>query len=231
MAPDSQITGRDDLKGTIIITGANGSLGFCFVQTLLREYPTYFAILAVRDDSDEDPNTTKLRKMVSGSKSPNASIEAVDLASLSSVRSFADGIIQRVSSGDIPPISAIVCNAFNWSLVGKQTSIDGYDLSFQVTHLSHFLLVLKLLGSMNKKTGRVVFLGSDAHDGNDLNPFRTLGAAIPDNMEELVKPGSDKPGDEQARGFQRYGNAKLATVMFMHMLNRKLLQVPIFNIL
>lgn len=229
MAPNSETNILNKVKGTVLITGANSSLGYWFVWSLLRNYPSYFAILAVRDDGAQDPNTSRLRKMMAGIKDAKVSIEKVDLASLASVRSFADSISARISTGALPPISALVCNAFNWSLVGQQKSLDGFDLSFQVTHLSHFLLVLKLLCSVDKTSGRLVFLGSEAHDENDLNVFRKLGAVIPENLDELLRPTADEPGEEQPRGFQRYGNAKLATVMFMHMLNRKLLQVRTFS--
>ena len=227
MAPKTSTPSRDIARGTVIITGANGSLGFWFVKNLLEKYPSHHAVLAVRDDSKKDRNTSKLRELVSRMKNANVTIEKVDLASLANVRSFADSIIERVSKGDLPPITSLVCNSFNWSLVGQRNSVDNYDLSFQVTHLSHFLLVLKLLESVDRENGRIVFLGSVAHDGEDLNAFMTIGARIPEDIEELVSPTPDTPGEEQGRGFQRYGSAKLATVMFMHMLNRKLLQVCI----
>jgi len=51
------------VDGTIIITGANGSLGLPSVRTLLESYPSFHAILTVRDASD--PNTTNLRDAVS----------------------------------------------------------------------------------------------------------------------------------------------------------------------
>jgi WW domain-containing oxidoreductase len=231
MDPSPQTGNLAALNGTVLITGANGSLGLEFVRNLLLKYPSHFAVLTVRNDSINDPNTTKLRDLISSFKNSNCSIEVVDLASLSSVRSFADSVNKRVLLQKLPPISAIVCNAFNWSLKEQQNSLDGFDLSFQVSHLSHFVLVLKLLGSVDKTNGRIVFLGSDAHDKNATNSLRPLGAEIPDNIEELVRPTADKPGEEQARGFQRYGNAKLANIMFMYMLNRKLLLVSRNSIL
>jgi WW domain-containing oxidoreductase len=225
MSSKPQTKPRCPSNGTVVITGANGSLALMFVENLLRKYPSYHAILAVRDASDDDQNTIRLREIVNNAMNDKVSIEAVDLASLSSVRNFADSVFGRVSTQKLPPISAVVCNAFNWSLTGQQNSPDGFDLCFEVSHLSHFVLVLKLLGSMDKASGRVVLLGSDAHYTDRTNAARKLGSAIPENIEELIRPTSDKPGTEFDRGFQRYGTAKLASIMFMHMLNRKLLQV------
>lgn len=225
MSVNNPATTSKETEGTVIITGANGSLGLRFVQHLLRKYPGYFAILAVRNDSDNDPNTLKLRQIVSRFDHAKISIEAVDLASFASVRSFADSISTRIGKGALPHISAIVCNAFSWSLIDQKTSKDGFDLGFQTSHLSHFLLVLKLISSMNKDTGRIVLLGSVQilTPKTTVNPF---GANLPTNFDELVKPVPDKKGEEQAHGFQRYAWSKMANVMFMEMLNRKLLANP-----
>ena len=158
-------------------------------------------------------------------KDAHFSIEAVDLASLSSVRSFAESMSNKISTGSLPPISALICNAFSWSLKGQKYTLDGIESTFQVSHLSHFVLVLILLNSMDKTSGRIVFLGSEAHDSKNKGGLNPLGAILPENLEELATPSADKPGEEMARGFQRYGNAKLANVMFMHSLNQKLKQV------
>jgi WW domain-containing oxidoreductase len=214
-------------EGTVLITGANGSLAMSFVEYLLETYPSYHAILTVRDNSESDPNTKTLRKIVSQFPSSKVSIEGIDLSSLSYVRSFSEHITARVSAGKIPTISAIVCNASSWFLKSTNYSKDGYELGFQVSHLSHFLLVLNLLGSMNKESGRIVLLGSEAHDIKNKNSFNPLGAGIPQNLEEIAKPVADVKGEEWPRGFQWYANSKLANVMFMYSLDKKLQEVSI----
>ncbi|KAL2127455.1 hypothetical protein VTI74DRAFT_10700 [Chaetomium olivicolor] len=45
-------------------------------------------------------------------------------------------------------------------------------------------------------------------------------------MDELVHPRPDPPGQVHDRGFQRYGTAKLANVVFTHDLNRRLQADP-----
>lgn len=125
--------------------------------------------------------------MASSVKSAQYSIEALDLASLSSVRSFADSINERISTQKLAPISAVICNAFHWSLTSQQNSLDGFDLTFQVGHLAHFVLVLKVFGSMDRKHGRIVFLSSESHDPKNINSFNKLGAALPDKLDEQVK--------------------------------------------
>ncbi|KAK7402891.1 hypothetical protein QQX98_011376 [Neonectria punicea] len=200
------------MAGTVLITGANGSLGLPFVEHILASHPSYTVIAAVRN-----PSAAALPRV--------ASIEALDLSSLAAVRTFAARIAARIADGEISPLAAIVCNAFTWSLDGQLVTPDGFEKTFQVGHLAHHLLVLELLGSM-AADGRVVMLGSSSHYPERPVPLSRLTAEFPGDVEALVKPLPDEPGDEHDRGFQRYSTAKLASVMFMHDLNRRLQQDP-----
>jgi hypothetical protein len=95
------------MKGTVLVTGANGSLGLSFVQQLLQNHPSYFFLLTVRNASDQDPNTKKLREIVASAHAAKTSIEVLDLGSLTNVRGFADDVEKRVTAGEIPPLSAV----------------------------------------------------------------------------------------------------------------------------
>jgi WW domain-containing oxidoreductase len=219
------VTPAPELKGTIILTGANSSLGLQAVKTLLSTYPSHFAILTVRSLSPSDPNTAKLLAITTKYPPSRTSIEILDLGSLQTVRSFAKSITSRLASNEIPPLSCIVCNAFSWSLLNMSFTADGYESTFQVTYLAHFLLVLLLLPSLDRGDGRIVMLGSEAHDRANKNAMNPLGASLPEDLEVLIHPGKDGKGEEMKMGFWRYANAKLGVVMFVHMLNRKLLTV------
>jgi NAD(P)-dependent dehydrogenase (short-subunit alcohol dehydrogenase family) len=216
--------------GTVIITGANGSCASAFVYHILSHYPSLTLLATVRNASSSDPNTTHLNNLISTSpNSSQASIEALDLSSLTNVRTFAEKTAQRVESGEIPPIKAIVCNAFTMSLKEQIYTEDGFERTFQVNHLSHYLLVLKLLGSMSQY-GRVVMLGSNTHYTDRPHPLFNLRVGIPEDVEMLVKPKKDVIGKEYHHGFHRYGVSKLANIMFMHDLNAKLAKVYSFPI-
>lgn len=209
------------MAGTVIITGANGSLGLGFVQALLTSHPEYTLIATVRNPSaEQDPNTAKLRKLLSAQPKSQTHLETLDLGSLTDVRAFTARITDKIAAQKLPQITAIVCNAFTWSLHGQKTTTDNYEATFQVSHLSHMLLVVRLLGSMDPSAGRIVLLGSEAHD-----PLSRSRAAFPEDMEHLVRPPPDGVGEVYDKGFQRYGTAKLANVAFMHDLNTRLLKV------
>ncbi|KAK8115482.1 NAD(P)-binding protein [Apiospora sp. TS-2023a] len=70
------------MAGTIVLTGANGSLGLRAAEHLLKTYPEYNTVLTVRDASDNDLNTRNLRSVISQYPQANASVHQVDHADL-----------------------------------------------------------------------------------------------------------------------------------------------------
>ncbi|KAF2012414.1 NAD(P)-binding protein [Aaosphaeria arxii CBS 175.79] len=207
--------------GTIIITGANGSLGLAAVHQLFSTHPTSYVILTVRDDSDQDSNTEKLRKIVRDhSQDAHASIRKLDLSSLAAVRQFTATINSEIATKKIPPLATVICNAMSWTINGGiKLSLDGYEQSMAVNHIAHFAMVLQLLGSFDHAEGRIVFLSSDSHQKSALQRYPTV---LPADLEYLTHPLPDKEEEVIDRGFQRYGLSKLVIVMTMFEMNRKL---------
>jgi NAD(P)-dependent dehydrogenase (short-subunit alcohol dehydrogenase family) len=222
------------MTGTLIITGATGSVAIEAVQQLLAFHSSITIVGTVRNVTKipKSPYLLQLESIQQQHSENKLIIKSVDLNSLKEVRSFADDIASQVSAGQLPPISAIICNAFTWSLEkGQQFSSDHYESTFQVNHLAHYLLVLKLLPSVNEEFGRIVMLGSEVHDPKHSNPLSGMGALLPDNehLDELIRPGADSPGSEHDMGWRRYANSKLANVMFMQSLNQhfqKVIRTP-----
>lgn len=217
------------MTGTVIITGASGSLAIATIQELLSKYPSLTVLGTVRDVTKlpKSPSLLRLEEIASRYPPGRFITWNLDLGSLSEVQSFAEEISKQVESGELPSICAIVCNAFTWSLDGQKFTRDHYESTFQVDHLAHFVLVLRLLRSMNRENGRIVMLSSEVHDPQNQNPLSELGAELPVNarLEELIKPHADDPGKEHDMGWRRYANSKLANVMFMESLNKRLQKV------
>ena len=185
------------MAGTIIITGANSSLAIPLVHYLLTNYPDLTAVLTLHHAEDTDDRTKRLREVIS--KHPNAKvmIHQLDLASLSQVREFASTISSEITKGHLPPMVAIVCIAYYWNLVGApELTEDGYDMAFQVTHLAHVALVLRLLGSYAPAGGRVVLLSCEHHR---VMPYRRdYPITIPRDLKLLVRPDPNELSKENS---------------------------------
>lgn len=90
----------------------------------------------------------------------------LDLSSLQSVRDFARDIRESLAGRHI---DALVLNAaVQLRRTGPRT-VDGFETTFAVNHLAHYLLV-RLLTPLLAEGGRVVLTTSDTHDPS-LVPF------------------------------------------------------------
>lgn len=207
--------------GTVLITGANGGLGSAFVAGYLQS--AYAAIhtglFAVRNPS----TATTLQKIVTGAARPDSRHEIIslDFSSLTSVRAGAQAINDRVASGALPPIRALILNAAQQNLKGQTFTNDGLESNFSINYLSNFLLVLLLLQSMDKGFGRIVIVSSWTHD-----PLDTRNSHIKEDahktifrdVDSLAKPPiANEKGewDLWNAGMRRYGMSKTLMVMFM----------------
>ncbi|ORY19265.1 hypothetical protein BCR34DRAFT_209318 [Clohesyomyces aquaticus] len=137
--------------GTVLLTGANGSLAIPAVSYFLSKYPTCTAVLTVRDTTERDPNTTGLRQTIAAVPNALVSIRQPDLASLSAVHTFAAEMHQDVIEGRLPRIVAIICTACSWCINGGlHCSKDGFERSMAVNHIGYLALTLRLLEDMDK---------------------------------------------------------------------------------
>lgn len=213
------------IGGTVLLTGANGSLGVYMVDYLLQQYPNLTLVLTVRDDSDHDSSTLELRGILSKHTNATAIMRKLDLSALEEVAAFSSNLQAEINNGKIPRLKAIICNAMSWKMSGGPAySKDGYEMAIAVNHLAHFSLSLRLLASLDAKHGRIVFLGSEAHWPLRAGLSKGFPTHVPDDLELLVHPQPDDKSQEMGRGFQRYGTSKLVITMVMYELSRRLKQ-------
>ncbi|KAF3765292.1 NAD(P)-binding protein [Cryphonectria parasitica EP155] len=199
------------MAATILITGANSSLPFPLVDYLLKHLPDLTLVLHAIANSPE----------------AQVFVRELDLSSLSTVHNFSHRIATEVAENSIPRLASIICAAYHWNLVGPmQLTSDGYEMTVQVSYLSHVALVLRLLGSFRAQAGgRIILFTSDGHESgkNQLEQIPPSMSAEAAQLDLLVKPGADdSSADALGHGFHRYANAKLALVMWTHALNRRL---------
>lgn len=155
-----------DREGTILLTGANGGLGSAIVSKILSSpdlASSYHGIYTVRQ-VDRATALNSLLQTTHARQHHAHEIAALDLSRLESVREVAREINSRVSAGLLPPLRAVILNAAYQEWTTQDYTPDGFDMSFQCNYLSHWLLVLLILQSMDEEHGRVVVLGSWSHE-------------------------------------------------------------------
>ncbi|HEV2698457.1 MAG TPA: SDR family NAD(P)-dependent oxidoreductase [Terriglobales bacterium] len=196
---------------TVVITGSNVGIGFAAAK-FLAGLPDWHVILACRTEWKANAAIDIIRR-----SHPNAQIgfAPLDLFSLSSVRRF-PAILSEMS---VPPLGALVLNAggINMSAKSLEFTEDGFERTFQLNFLGHFLLVNLLVDKMTEP-GRIIFVSSDLHD-----PAAT-------KMGKIMTPRYG-PVEDLAYGVQtaaklkpmaRYGTAKLYAMMAAYELDRRL---------
>ncbi|KAI1123710.1 hypothetical protein F5Y10DRAFT_251322 [Nemania abortiva] len=228
-----------ETKGTIVVTGANGGLGSAIVSTIVStpEWSRYHGVYTARDASTASALRSALQASPSIHPHPH-SILSLDLSRMESVRAVATKINARVEAGEIPPIRALILNA-GWNEFQSQTwTEDGFDMAFAVNYLGHWLLTLLLLKSMDRDVGRVVVVGSLAHDPNaDQNNAggqftdKKWKVILQDGTESVAK-GTWSTASEDASwraGFRRYGASKLCELLMIGELQRRLDEDPVLH--
>lgn len=214
-------------KGTILLTGANGSLGSTMASQIAStpELAAYHGLYAVRDAKAAPVLRSALAQQGGKPTNPHThDIISLNLADLSSVRAVATSINSRVAAGEIPPIRALVLNAGYLEFTAQSWTADGgFDLTFASNYLGHWLLTVLLLGSMDREGGRVVVVGSESHDPHNPKSKGSFDDArwmefMRDGSSEAVARGTWSTSEEDPSyngGFRRYGASKFCQAMMM----------------
>jgi NAD(P)-dependent dehydrogenase (short-subunit alcohol dehydrogenase family) len=206
---------------TVVITGGNTGLGFACAHAIL-ESPhgaRWHVVLACRDEGRAQAAVDQLTS--GAGVAGQAEAMSLDLASLASVRAFAAELTKRLSTGTTPPLHAVVCNAGVNSGTTPTATADGFDSTFGVNHLGHFLLINELLPAL-QSPARVVVVASGVHD-----PAQKSGVPAPAwNDPAGLARGQLGPAaasdNSLVSGQRRYSTSKLANVYFTYALARRL---------
>ena len=151
-------------------------------------------------------------RLIIGARNPDAipaeiigrtSVERLDLNSLTQVRAFSNAV-----SGS--KIDVLILNA-GIQLSKPTRSEDGFEQTFAVNHLSHYLL-LRLLADSIAREGRVILTGSGTHDPAEKTPITPPIHAI---AEYLAYPERDPRQETRILQsvFRAYTSSKLCNIM------------------
>jgi NAD(P)-dependent dehydrogenase (short-subunit alcohol dehydrogenase family) len=183
----------DQSGRTALVTGANSGLGLVTARELARKGAA--VVLACRNLEKGEGARQEVESQVPGAR---LELEELDLASLDSVREFAD----RFRAGH-QGLDLLINNAGVMATPRRSTA-DGFELQFGTNHLGHFALTGLLIGELEgREDARVVTLSSEAHH---------FGRIAFDNLG----------GDRRYFRWRAYGQSKLANLMFALELDRRL---------
>lgn len=192
----------------VIVTGGNSGIGYETAKRFVSQGALVF--IACRDEGRAQEAIDKMVyeltrvEILARASDPKPKGEVrflkMDLASLESVRRAALEFKEMKL-----PLDILVLNA--GLMMGKRTlSADGYEMTFAVNHLGHFLLSQELVPLLEEsKDGRVIVITSSFH----LSPKGGL------DFDDLQT-------EKDYTMFKAYSRSKLANVMFGRELHRRL---------
>jgi NAD(P)-dependent dehydrogenase (short-subunit alcohol dehydrogenase family) len=185
---------------TILITGSTSGLGLATAERLVRSGAT----VLVHGRSEQKLERTLAR--LGADRGVRVRGFLADLASLEEVRRLARCVQDAMDRLDV-----LVNNAGVGGTDARQTSRDGFELTFAVNYLSHFLLTAQLMPLVRGSApARIVNVAS-------------IGQAPVD----LDDPMAERRGYD---GFLAYRQSKLAQVMFTFQLGERLREAGVDGI-
>jgi len=171
----------------VLITGGNAGVGKETAVGLAREGA--HVVFTSRDPARGADALADIRKR---SGSDTVEVMPLDLASFASIRTFSEAFLASHDRLDV-----LVNNA---GLVQQQRALtdDGFEMTFGVNHLGHFLLTSLLLDRLCASApARVVVVSSHAH--------KHAGGGL--DFDDLQS-------ERAYKSFQVYGKTKLANIYF-----------------
>jgi NAD(P)-dependent dehydrogenase (short-subunit alcohol dehydrogenase family) len=171
---------------TIIMTGGTSGLGEIAARTI-----------------GEAPN---IRLIIGARRSAAGKVETIplDLTRLASVREFAQAVIEKLGDTEI---DGLVLNAGTQFPTGDHRTEDGFETTFGVNVLAHYLLLRLLLPKLAHHA-TVVITTSDTHD-----PERNPMGPKEFDIEELAYPPMHRKPTGFSAGFRAYAASKLGDLL------------------
>ncbi|KAF9114576.1 hypothetical protein BGX27_010459 [Mortierella sp. AM989] len=210
-----------DLTGQVaIVTGATGGLGYATVVALAAHGAHVFLACRNRVKAEEAmerantdilqlqfdfPNAKHSLRFDDYEKGgPKLEFLELELGDMSKARAAANEFLSR----DLP-LNILVNNG---GIMNKEFDLteDGYENHFGINHLGHFVFTTTLLQRIRESTpARIVILSSLAHE-------------IPPSNRAIDFKNLREPEKKQPNMMVRYGQSKLANVLFGKALARRL---------
>ena len=192
------------LAKTFIVTGGNSGLGFECASALAQD-SSVLVIVACRDVQAGEQAAQRMRRDTNG----NVNVLPLDLAKQASIRAF----VEALRKSQFPPLVGVVCNAGGQNVAAPTKTEEGYETTFAVNHLGHYLLTRLLLPDL-ASGGRITFVSSGTHD-----PKQKTGMPEPRYTTAEALAHDFEPGGLAGR--RRYTTSKLCNIYCTYELARR----------
>ena len=183
----------DQTGRVAMVTGANSGIGFETARALAAAGAT--VLLGCRDPQRARAALDRIHDAV---EDADVRLVQIDLADLASVRAAAADVLATTRRLDL-----LINNAGVMALPQQRTA-DGFEMQFGTNHLGHFALTGLLIDRLvSTPRSRVVTVSSQGH---------RMGRIDFDDLEAV-------------RGYRRwlrYGQSKVANLLFTYELDRRL---------
>ena len=181
-------------SSTVLITGATSGLGLEVAKQLAAKGAT--VILGGRSAERAEAARQQVADVAGGGAEVHTAL--ADLASLSEVRRLAAELNDRFSRLDV------LINNAGLDVGERETTVDGFELTFAVNYLAPFLLTGELVELLRAGApARVLNVASSGYKGGTIN-------------------FDDLQSERRFSGQKAYNNSKLALVLFTYELARRL---------
>jgi retinol dehydrogenase-14 len=176
---------------TVLITGGTSGIGRAAANELARLGAT--VVFTYRNKAKGEETLKEIRKSTGNDQ---VYMLEVDLASFDSVRRLADAFRK-----DFKQLDVLINNAGGY-FGYRRTTAEGYEYTFGVNHLSHFLLTNLLKDLLVESNSRIINVSSAAQAPGHIH------------FDDLML-------EKKFAGFRAYAQAKLANIIFSYELDRR----------
>jgi len=169
---------------TTVITGATSGIGEATAFALAKKDHALYLLVRNVEKGEE-----LKQRIIKETGNKNIHIIYCDLTDLATVTAAADELKSKLFN-----VQVLINNAGGMFNNFKLTK-DGFETTFQLNHLGHFLLTKRLMPLLEKGHARIINVSSDMH--------------------KMGKPDFENINDPQKYGATKaYGNSKLFNIYF-----------------
>jgi NAD(P)-dependent dehydrogenase (short-subunit alcohol dehydrogenase family) len=187
----------------VLLTGATNGIGLAAAEALAARGANVAIVARDRQRAEQAAARARAAATAAGVESV-VDVLLADLSLQSEVRRLALEVADRYEKLDV------LANNAGAIFATRQLTADGVERSWALNHLAPFLLTSLLMDKLRASApARVITTSSDA----------SRGAHIP--FDDLDGERSYGQGSRFGRGFPRYGETKLANIVFTAELARR----------